>query len=51
MMLMNAHSAYKMGDIQSALMQYTFAAELGYEVAQSNVAFILDQGNALLLIN
>ncbi|PIK58743.1 hypothetical protein BSL78_04315 [Apostichopus japonicus] len=46
MMLMNAHSAYKMGDIQSALMQYTFAAELGYEVAQSNVAFILDQGES-----
>lgn len=45
-MLMNAHKAYKMGDIQSALMQYTVAAELGYEVAQSNVAFILDQGES-----
>ena len=43
-MLMEAHSSYKDHDDHSALMQYSFAAELGYEVAQSNVAFILDQG-------
>ena len=41
---MDAHSSYKDHNVQSALMQYSFAAELGYEVAQSNVAFILDQG-------
>lgn len=43
-MLMEAHSAYKEGNIEGALLKYTLLAELGYEVAQSNVAFILDQG-------
>ena len=43
-LLMDAHSTYKDHNIHSALMQYSFAAELGYEVAQSNVAYILDKG-------
>jgi SEL1 protein len=42
-MFMEAHSAYKDGDIDKALIKYIFLAELGYEVAQSNVAYILDQ--------
>ncbi|XP_064621895.1 protein sel-1 homolog 1-like isoform X2 [Lineus longissimus] len=42
--LMEAHGAYKDGNIDLALVKYTFMAELGYEVAQSNVAYILDQG-------
>ena len=43
-MLMDAHSQYRDGNVEGALMKYTLLAELGYEVAQSNVAFILDQG-------
>ena len=35
---------YDDGDIESSLMAYTFLAELGMEVAQSNVAFLLEQG-------
>ena len=46
-MLMDAHSMYKDGNIGGALLKYAFLAELGYEVAQSNVAYILDQGNPL----
>lgn len=40
---MSAYSSYKEGDTDSALVQYLLLAEQGYEVAQSNAAFILDQ--------
>ena len=43
-MLMDAHKAYKSGNTDQALLKYAYLAELGYETAQSNVAFILDQG-------
>ena len=43
-MLMDAHTMYKENNINGALLKYTLLAELGYEVAQSNVAFLLDQG-------
>jgi SEL1 protein len=45
LMFQEAHNSYKENDIERALIKYTFLAELGYEVAQSNVAFILDQGS------
>lgn len=48
-MLMDAHKAYKSGRIDEALLKYAYLAELGYETAQSNVAFILDQGMWLIL--
>ena len=41
-MLMQAHEAYRAGNIDTALLKYAMLAELGYEVAQSNVAYILD---------
>lgn len=41
--LMTAYSSFKEGDTDAALVQYLLLAEQGYEVAQSNVAFILDQ--------
>ncbi|XP_076873750.1 protein sel-1 homolog 1 isoform X2 [Brachyhypopomus gauderio] len=41
--LMMAYSSFKEGDMDSALVQYLLLAEQGYEVAQSNVAYILDQ--------
>ena len=34
---------YRDSNIDGALLLYTLLAELGYEVAQSNVAFILDK--------
>lgn len=49
-MLMEAHSLYREGNIDAALIKYTFLAELGYEVAQSNVAYILDQGESMMFI-
>ncbi len=45
--LMDAHSMYKEGNVDGALLLYSRLAELGYEVAQSNVAFILDKGDLL----
>ncbi|CAG5928192.1 unnamed protein product [Menidia menidia] len=44
--LMTAYSSFKEGDTDAALVQYLLLAEQGYEVAQSNVAFILDQKGA-----
>jgi SEL1 protein len=40
---MEAYTAYKENNIDKALIKYIFLAELGYEVAQSNAAYILDQ--------
>uniref|UniRef100_A0A3P9HTU6 Protein sel-1 homolog 1 n=1 Tax=Oryzias latipes TaxID=8090 RepID=A0A3P9HTU6_ORYLA len=44
--LMTAYSSLKEGDAESALVQYLLLAEQGYEVAQSNVAFLLEQKGA-----
>ncbi|KAJ8269911.1 hypothetical protein GJAV_G00108150 [Gymnothorax javanicus] len=41
--LMSAYASFKEGDSNAAVVQYLLLAEQGYEVAQSNVAFILDQ--------
>lgn len=46
-MLMDAYKAYKSGQINKALVKYAYLAELGYETAQSNVAYILDQGRLI----
>lgn len=43
-MLMQAHDMYSEGRVEGALLKYMFLGELGYEVAQSNVAYILDNG-------
>lgn len=47
-LLNEAHSAYWSGRHTQALVTYTLLAELGYEVAQSNAAFILDRHNTHL---
>lgn len=47
-LLMQAHALYKEGRHTEAFIKYAFAAELGYEVAQSNAAFILDRGEVSL---
>jgi len=46
--LMEAHDLYRQGRVNEALLLYTITAELGYEVAQTNVAYILDQGRILI---
>ena len=43
---MTAYNSYKDGDYNAAVIQYLLLAEQGYEVAQSNAAFILDQSKA-----
>ena len=44
---MEAQKLYAAGDLDSALMIYLLLSELGFEVAQSNSAYILDQGEVL----
>ncbi|PIO30466.1 hypothetical protein AB205_0046370 [Aquarana catesbeiana] len=44
--LMTAYNSYKNGNANTAVVQYLLLAEQGYEVAQSNAAFILDQTDA-----
>ncbi|CAH2327946.1 sel-1 1 [Pelobates cultripes] len=44
--LMTAYNSYKNGNANTAVVQYLLLAEQGYEVAQSNAAFILDQKEA-----
>ncbi|XP_063804296.1 protein sel-1 homolog 1 isoform X2 [Pseudophryne corroboree] len=46
--LMNAYNSYKNGNSNTAVVQYLLLAEQGYEVSQSNAAFILDQQEASL---
>uniref|UniRef100_A0A8D0CLA9 SEL1L adaptor subunit of SYVN1 ubiquitin ligase n=1 Tax=Scleropages formosus TaxID=113540 RepID=A0A8D0CLA9_SCLFO len=40
---MEAYRSFREGDLDASVAQYLVLAEQGYEVAQSNVAFILDQ--------
>ena len=46
---MEAQKLYAAGDMESALMMYLLLSELGFEVAQSNAAYILDQGKMSIL--
>ena len=47
--LMTAHTDYREGRIDEAFVVYALLAEMGYEVAQSNAAFILDRGEMTIL--
>ena len=42
--LEDAERSYMVGDLDSALMVYLLLAEMGVEVAQTNAAYILEQG-------
>ncbi|KAF1806193.1 hypothetical protein V8B55DRAFT_1454648 [Mucor lusitanicus] len=44
----DAYAAYLKNDKESALLNYMLAAERGYEVAQSNVAYVLDNDKKML---
>ncbi len=43
-----ANKAYEDGDMQTSLVIYMMAAEQGYESAQANVAYILDEHKSIL---
>lgn len=45
---MMAHQEYKSYQFNDAFMQYALMAELGYEIAQSNAAFLLDRAETTL---
>lgn len=45
---MMAHQDYKAYRFDDAFLQYALAGEMGYEVAQSNAAFILDRSETTL---
>uniref|UniRef100_A0A0N4ZQ76 TPR_REGION domain-containing protein n=1 Tax=Parastrongyloides trichosuri TaxID=131310 RepID=A0A0N4ZQ76_PARTI len=42
---MQAYTNYKKGKYRDALLQYLLFADIGYEIAQSNFAYILDRTN------
>ena len=46
-----ANRAYDDGDVESALPLYMMAAEQGYESAQANVAYILDEYRSILSLD
>lgn len=46
---MQAYNAYKENQFKESFVLYSFLAEMGYEVAQSNTAFILDRGSTLFI--
>ncbi|CAI6368544.1 unnamed protein product [Macrosiphum euphorbiae] len=43
--LMHAYNSYKENQFEESFVLYSFLAEMGYEVAQSNTGFILDRGD------
>lgn len=49
--LMIAYQDYRAYRYDEAFMQYAFMSELGYEVAQSNAAFLLDRNEVTLFGN
>ena len=46
-----ANAAYEEGDLETALVAYMMAAEQGYEQAQANVAFLLDEQKSILSLD
>ncbi|KAH7065442.1 hypothetical protein B0J12DRAFT_640374 [Macrophomina phaseolina] len=46
-----ANEAYEAGDLETALIGYMMAAEQGFEAAQANVAYLLDQSRPRLSLD
>ncbi|XP_055373676.1 protein sel-1 homolog 1 [Condylostylus longicornis] len=46
--VMNAYQDFKSYHIDESFMQYALLAEMGYEVGQTNAAFLLDRGDVQL---
>lgn len=49
--LADANRLYEEGDHEGALIRYMMAAEQGYETAQANVAWLLDEKKSLLALD
>uniref|UniRef100_A0A1I8EH73 Uncharacterized protein n=3 Tax=Wuchereria bancrofti TaxID=6293 RepID=A0A1I8EH73_WUCBA len=49
--LMEAYASYRGGRVDEAAFKYLFLAELGYEPAQTNFAYIIDRGESNLFPN
>lgn len=49
--LEDAERSYEDGDLDSALMMYLLLAEMGVEVAQTNAAYILEQGCSKVMLS
>ncbi|MCP9259261.1 Protein sel-1 protein [Dirofilaria immitis] len=49
--LMEAYASYRNGRVDEAAFKYLFLAELGYEPAQTNFAYIIDRGESNLFPN
>lgn len=43
-LLEDALDAFEDGDMETAFLDYVLSAERGYEVAQTNAAWMIDQG-------
>lgn len=46
-MFTEAQHLYAMGDVDSSFLMYSLLAELGFEEAQTNVAYLLERGMQL----
>jgi SEL1 protein len=46
-----ANNAYEEGDLETALVAYMMAAEQGYEQAQANVAYLLDEQKSIFSLD
>ena len=46
-----ANRAHEVGDLETALVTYMMAAEQGYEYAQANVAYMLDEYKSILSLD
>ena len=49
-LLTSAYLEYWSGNHEAAFLQYIALAELGYEVAQSNVALLLEEGECATVV-
>lgn len=48
---MEAYVSYRGGRVDEAVFKYLFLAELGYEPAQTNFAYIIDRGEFLRFLS
>jgi SEL1 protein len=44
---MEAYNLYRAGAVDQAAFKYLFLAELGFEIAQTNFAYLLDKGGSV----
>jgi SEL1 protein len=49
--LQEAANAYEQDDRVSVFLKYSMASEQGFEVAQNNLAYLLDEGQILIIFH